>query len=441
METDPILQILFIVVLTAINAFFSAAEMAIVSVNKNKIKMLAEDGNKKAKVLEKLLTEPTKFLSTIQVGITFAGFLSSAAAATGIATQFSVVLQGWNIPYAQNIALIVITLVLSYITLVFGELFPKRVALRNAEKMALASVGTVMFVSKITSPFVKILSMSTNLLIRIVGMDSSDLEEQVSKEEIKSLVEAGQIHGVFNETEKLMINSIFSFDDKLAKEVMTPRIEVFTINADQNVLEYLDEMLEVMYSRIPVYEGDIDNIIGILYMKDFISEAYKVGFENVDVRKIMQQPYFVPERQNIDVLFKELQDAKKHIAILVDEYGGFSGIVTIEDLIEEVMGEIEDEFDNDEPDILKVEDNVYIIKGILHISDLNEELHLNFDEESEEYDTIGGFLINLIKHIPDENEADIEFENYIFHIEEVKEKRIEKVRMTILRNKEKSETE
>ncbi|MGL5042663.1 MAG: hemolysin family protein [Culicoidibacterales bacterium] len=429
------MQLVIIVVLTIINALFSGAEMAIVSVNKNKLRVLVEEGNKNAIILEKLLSEPTKLLSTIQVGITLAGFLSSASAATGLAVVLDKLLISWNIPYSQNISLITITIILAYITLVFGELFPKRVALRHSDKIALMSANPVLIISKIAAPFVKVLSFSTNIMIRLVGMDSEDLEEQVSKEEIKALVEVGEVNGVFNESEKLMIHSIISFDDKLAKEVMTPRIEVFTINADQNVLDYMDEMLDVMYSRVPVYEGDIDNIIGILYMKDFIAAAYKVGFEHVDVRKIMHQPYFVPERQNIDVLFKELQDSKKHIAILIDEYGGFSGIVTIEDLIEEIMGEIEDEFDNDEPDIFKVSDSEYLIKGILHIGDLNEELGLNFDEESEEYDTIGGFLINLIKHIPDEDEDDIYFENFVFHIEEIKEKRIERVRMTIIPNK------
>lgn len=437
MESDPeaaniMSQFILIAILTLINAFFASAEMAIVSLNKNKIKLLAEDGNKKAQMLIKLMQEPNKFLSTIQVGITLAGFFSSASAATGISAVVGNYLNRFNVPYSQEIALILITIVLSYITLVFGELYPKRVALQKSEEIAMFSVGPILFVSKLTVPFVKLLSMSTNFLIKITGMSSDDLEEKVSREEIRSLVDVGQEHGVINEIEKEMINSIFEFDDKLAEEVMTPRTEVYLINIDKPLNDYLDELLEEKYSRIPVYEGDIDNIIGILYMKDFMVEARRVGFENVDIRSILHPAYFVPERKNIDELFKELQASKKHMAILIDEYGGFSGLVTIEDLIEEVMGKIEDEYDEDEPDVRKIDNNTFMVNGLLPVGELNEHLHLDLDEDSEDYDTLGGLLIKLIGHIPkDGEEKVIEHKNIIFKIEKVKEKRIEKVKICI----------
>ena len=233
-------QIILIVILTLINAFFASAEMAIVSINKNKVKHLAEDGNKKAKLLLKLMEEPTKFLSTIQVGITLAGFFSSASAATGLSGSFAEVLRGIGIPYSEQIALVVVTFILSYITLVFGELFPKRVALQNAEAIAMFSAKPILFVSKLTVPFVKLLSMSTNILIRLVGLKVEGLDEKVSKEEIKSMVEVGQEHGVINETEKEMINSIFEFDDKLAYEVMTPRTNVYLINIESPLNDYID---------------------------------------------------------------------------------------------------------------------------------------------------------------------------------------------------------
>lgn len=428
----PVSQIIIVIILTAINAFFAATEMAIVSVNRNKIKILAEDGNKKAKALLKLLEEPTKFLSTIQVAITLSGFFQSGTAATGLAPYIGGYLSKLGIPSAATVAFFLITILLSYTTLVFGELVPKRFAMQRSEKIALGCIGPVAVIAKIALPFVKLLSFSTNLVLHLLGVKTEGIEEQVSKEEIRSLVEVGEETGVFNETEKDMINSIFLFDDKLAKEVMTPRTEVFAVDASLPIASYVEEMLRNMYSRIPVYENDIDNVIGILYMKDFMAEAYRVGFDEVDIRKIIQQPYFVPERKNIDVLFKELQESKKHIAILVDEYGGFSGIVTIEDLIEEILGEIEDEFDNEAPDIIKLEDNVYEIKGILHINDLNEELSLDFDAGSEEYDTVSGLIIDLLGHIPELGQEDVAYENYIFHISEVKENRIEKVIMTIL---------
>lgn len=423
-------QFILIAILTLINAFFAASEMAIVSLNKNKIKLLAQEGNRKAKLLEKLIEEPTKFLSTIQVGITLAGFFSSASAATGISNRFSRFLINLNIPYSEAIALVVITIGLSYITLVFGELFPKRIALQKSEAIAMFSVVPILFLSKVVNPFIKILSISTNMLVHVTGMDRDRLEEKVSKDEIKSLIETGQRQGIINETEKEMIDSIFQSENKLAKEIMTPRTEVFLIDINESVNKFLDKLLEKKYSRIPVYEGDTDNIIGILNIKDFLIEARKKGFEDVDIKSILHVPYFVYERKNINELFKELKSSRNQMSILIDEYGGFSGVVTIKDLVEEVMGNIEDEYDNDEPDIRKVDNNTYIVNGLLPLHELNEHLHLNL--VSKTYDTIGGFLISLMGRIPKKNEAkSIEYENIIFQIEEVKKRRIERVKICI----------
>ena len=433
MDPEPmslVSQFILILVLTLLNAFFASAEMAIVSVNRNRIKMLADDGNKKATLLVHLLEEPNKFLSTIQVGITLAGFFSSASAATGISEVIGASLSQLGIPYAQSISLVVITIILSYFTLVFGELVPKRIALQKSEQMAMLSVRPIVFVFKFAKPFVKLLSLSTNVLLRVIGMSDTDLEEKVSREEIKSLVDAGEEYGVINQIEKEMINSIFDFDDKLAKEVMTPRTEVYMINIKLPLS--IEELLEENYSRIPVYEGDMDNIIGILYLKDFLHEAYQVGFENVGIKKLLHRPYFVPECKNIDQLFKELQKSKNHLAVLIDEYGGFSGIVTIEDLIEEVMGDINDEYDDDDPVIRKIDNDTYIVNGLISIKELNDKLQLNLDEETEDYDTLGGFLINQIDYIPSETEeCMVEYENLVFKIECVKDKRIEMVKIHI----------
>ena len=431
MDPEPmslVSQFILILVLTLLNAFFASAEMAIVSVNRNRIKMLADDGNKKASLLVDLLEEPNKFLSTIQVGITLAGFFSSASAATGISEVIGASLSQLGIPYAQSISLVVITIILSYFTLVFGELVPKRIALQKSEQMAMLSVRPIVFVFKFAKPFVKLLSLSTNVLLRVIGMSDTDLEEKVSREEIKSLVDAGEEYGVINQIEKEMINSIFDFDDKLAKEVMTPRTEVYMINSQLPLS--IEELLEENYSRIPVYEGDMDNIIGILYLKDFLHEAYQVGFENVDIKKLLHRPYFVPECKNIDQLFKELQKSKNHLAVLIDEYGGFSGIVTIEDLIEEVMGDINDEYDDDDPLIRKIDNDTYMVNGLISIKELNDKLHLNLDEETEDYDTLGGFLINQIDYIPSETEeCMVEYENLLFKVQCVKDKRIETVKI------------
>ena len=423
-------QFILIGILTLINAFFASAQMAIVSLNKNKIKHLAEEGNKKAQLLVKLIEEPTKFLSTIQIGITLAGFLSSASAATGISNNFAGYLNNFNVPYSQQIALASITIALSYIMLVFGEAFPKRIALQKSEAIAMFSVVPIIYISKLVAPFVWLLSASTNVLVKITGLSSKKIEEKLSKEEIKSLIAVGQERGAINETAKKMINNIIEFDDKSATEVMTPRTEVFLIDINDPVTQFLDELLEGKYSRVPVYDGDVDNIIGILHMKDFIIEARTNGFENVNIKNILHSPYLVNESKNIDELFRELKKAKNHMAVLIDEYGGFSGIVTTKDLIEEVMGNIDDEYDYDEPDIIKVDNNTYIVDGLLSIDDLNDNLDLNL--VSENYNTIGGFLVSLMGCIPKNNEnKTIEYENVIFKIEEVKERRIGKIKICI----------
>lgn len=436
MEADPgssiLPEILLILFLILINAFFAAAEMAIVSLNKNKVNLLAEEGNEKAKILLKLTEEPSRFLSTVQVGITLAGFFASASASASVSDNLAPLFDRLGIPYGEKISVVLITIILSYFTLVLGELFPKRLALQKSELIAMFAVKPIIVISKLTLPFIKLLSGSTNILLRIFGINIDNIEEKVSKEEIKSLIEVGQEHGVINETEKEMINGIFEFDNKLAKEVMTPRTEVFLININSEVNKIIDDVLEEQFSRIPVYEGDNDNIIGILYIKDIFIEGRKNGFENVDIRNILRPAYFVPETKNIDDLFKELQNTKNHMSILIDEYGGFSGIVTIEDLIEEVMGNIFDEYDEVEQDIKKIDNNTFILDGLLLIDEVNEHLHLEL--ESENTDTIGGFVVSLLGSIPNDNDENtIEYENLVFKIEKVTEKRIERLRVCILK--------
>ncbi|AVQ26718.1 MULTISPECIES: hemolysin family protein [Fusobacterium] len=429
--TNVISQLLFLLILTIANAFFAGAEMATVSVNKNKIKMLAENGNKNAQLLQELLKEPTKFLSTIQVAITLSGFLASASAATSFSAPLDILMTKLGIPYGETIAIIIVTVVLSFFTLVFGELVPKRIALQKAEAISLFTVKPVLFISRLTSPFIKLLSFSTGLVLQVLGMKAENLEENISKEEIKSMVEAGQANGVFNETEKEMINSIFEFDDILASEIMIPRTDVYSIDIDASIGEYLDELLETKHSRIPVFEGDIDNIIGVLYIKDLILEARNKGFENVDIRSILRKPYLVPESKNIDTLFKEMQKSKKYIAILIDEYGGFSGIVTMEDLVEEVMGNIDDEYDDNEPKLEKIDNHIYLVDGLYPVDELIDIL--NIDIVSKNHNTISGYLIDTLGEIPDNSYLDkeIKINNTIFKIKSIKENRIDKIELIL----------
>ncbi|MGL5541198.1 MAG: hemolysin family protein [Erysipelotrichaceae bacterium] len=427
-------DVMVILVLTAVNAFFSMSEMAIISINRNKLKVLSDQGSKPARQLERIIEEPTNFLSTIQVGITLAGFLSSAFAATGISGKLLLYFD--NPPsFLPTVLVVVVTLVLSYFTLVFGELVPKRLALQNSEKIALRIVGIVRVMESIAKPFVRFLAFSTNLVLRIFGVSNQNMEEKVSREEIKSLVEVGQEHGIINETEVEMINSIIEFDNKIAEEVMTPRRDVYMIDIQRPLVDYLDEMLEEQYSRIPVYEGNQDHIIGILHMKDFVVQARRVGFEQVDIRSILQPAYFVPERKNIDDLFRELQAINRHLAILIDEHGGFSGIVSIEDLIEEVMGDIEDEFDEEVVDYEKIDDTTYIVSGAMIIEDINDLFDLHFDEASDDYDTIGGLMLKELGYIPtEERKAQIIVHGVRFETFEVADKRIKRVKITLPHN-------
>ena len=434
-------QLLLLLCLTAVNAFFACAEMAIVSVNKTKITMLAEEGNKRAKIVQKLLQEPTRFLSTIQVAITLAGFFSSASAATGISEVLGAALARAGVPYGQTISLVVVTVLLAFFTLIFGELVPKRIALQKAESISMFVVRPVGVVSFIAAPFVKLLSVTTNLVLRILGMHKEDLEEKVSEEEIRSLIESAKENGVFNETEQVMIESIFEFDDKLASEVMTSRTDVYAVDVAEPLESYLDEMLAARHSRIPVYEDEVDNIVGVLYLKDYLLAARKQGFENVNIRTLLHKPYFVPDTRNIDELFRDMQRDRQYIAILIDEYGGFAGIVTMEDLAEEVMGSIEDLGDEAEPHITKLEDGDYLLEGLVTINDLSSELGL--DIESENHDTVSGLVMDVIGTIPkDGDRRTVRIGNLVFSILEIHERRIEKMRLHIEKQeKEDSEEE
>lgn len=426
-------QILILILLTGINAFFASAEMAIVSLNKNRMKMLANEGNKKAKILYNLIEEPTNFLSTIQVGITLAGFFASASAATGISQDLGKFLSNIGIPYGSEIAFAGVTIILSYFTLVFGELVPKRIALKKSETIAMISLKPILFISKIVLPFVKILSMSTSLIVKILGLDSKGDEQRVTKEEIKSLIEEGEEYGAINESEKDMIEGIFEFNNKKTEKIMIPRTEVYCIDIEDNLESYLDELLESKFSRVPVYEESIDNIIGILYIKDFIIEAKKKGFENVNIREILQKPYFVHEGKNIHSLLKSMQSSKMHMAIVIDEYGGFSGIVTVKDLIEEITGELNDCDDDDEDEIKQIDSKTFLVDGITPLDEINEKLQLDLD--CKEVDTLSGFIINLIGKIPSkEDELDINYKNINFKIDKFNEKRIEKILINILDN-------
>ena len=427
-------QLLLIITLTLINAFFAASEMAFISVNKQKVKKLSNENNKKAILLEKLLNDPSNFLSTIQIGITLAGFLSSASAATTLSIRLLNVIKPYNIPYAQELSMILITLILSFFTLLFGELVPKRIALKKAEQIALYSIKPVYLLSLITKPVIVVLSFSAKFILRILRIKDCDEDSNISTEEIKFLITQSEENGTINNLEKEMIDKVFDFSDKMSKEIMTSRPDTILIDIDDNTEEKLETILNCKYSRIPVYENSVDNIIGILYVKDIISYLIKHDIYTLEFKQILHSPCFVHETKRIDELFLLLKQSKNHMAILVDEYGGFSGIVTMEDIIEEIVGDIEDEYDNDNSKIVDLGNNSYIIRGNMSIIDFNDTF--NMELKSDNVDTINGYIISTLDRIPDNNDnVSLIIDNYKLEVLEVYDNRIEKVMVSLINSK------
>ena len=426
------LYLTMILILLLINGYFSAVEGSLSAVSKSRIKQLAGEGNKKALRLMKLLEHPEISLPTIQTLITMAGLMAGALTAFGLAGPLvnAVGLEG--APSSMLLAVILLTLALTYVNLVISELYPKRIALCHGEKIALSSAGLILGLGKIVAPFNWILSASVQLLLILTRQKREANEESFSEDDVKSMLEVGQETGVLNEQGKRMINSIFAFDDKKALEVMTPRTDVFYIDINDPPEEYLEELMELRYSRIPVYDDDNDNIIGILNIKDYLIKAREVGFDNVDIRSILRKPFFVPATKNLETLFFDLQSARQQIAILIDEYGGFSGIVTMEDLIEEIVGDIDDEYDDEELEIQQIDESTYRLDGFVSLKELNEELGLNLTSDYSE--TIGGYLMDILGEVPDDDDEGqriIVVEDCQFTIESVKDRRIEKVRLQI----------
>ncbi len=318
------------------------------------------------------------------------------------------------------------------VALTFCEYFARKLAQQHSEKIAVGMAGVQRFFVMLLKPVVFILNLASNMLLILFKQQIKFESSGYSEDQVMSILEEGQQSGQIKEEGKKMINSIFQFDDELAYEIMTPRTDVFLIDINDPTEEYIDQLMELRYSRIPVCEDETDNIIGILHIKDYLIKARETGFDKVDIRSILRKPYFVPETKNIDSLFFELQIEKQHIAILIDEYGGFSGIVTMEDIIEEIVGEIDDEYDEEEHIIEKIDDNNYNVDGNVNLNDLDEEL--NIDLQSENSETIGGFLIDILGEIPEEGDdnREVRFENFIFTILSVKERRIERIHIEIL---------
>ncbi len=427
---DPLLPILILVILIFINAFFAAAEIAIISLSEAKLRKQAEDGDKKAKKLLKLVQAPDRLLSAIQIAITLAGFLSSAFAADSFADPLTIWLLedvGFTaIPEKtlNTLVVILITIILSYFSLVLGELVPKRLGMKKTEKMARLTVGVVSAVAKVFRPLIWFLSKSTNAVLRLLGIDPRAEEEEVSEDEILMMVDLGEEQGAIEATEKELIENIFEFNNTTAEDVMIHRTDMVMVWVDDSAEDVLQTIKESGMSRFPVYEEDADDIIGILSTRDYLLNTQLAHPKTL--RELLRPAYFVPESVRTDVLFRDMQSKKVHLSIVVDEYGGTSGLVTLEDLLEEIVGNIYDEFDpQEEKEIEQLEENLWKISGSCPLDQVAETLDIEFDED-EESDTLGGLVYAQLSVIPkDGTQLEVEACGLHIKVTEITDRRVE----------------
>lgn len=447
MGTDPgsiILKIVTLFALIFVNAFFSMSEMAIVTLNDNKIDKMASEGNEKAKQIQKLTENTSSFLSTIQIGVTLAGFLTSATAAQSFAEMLASAIAKTPIVDVIPVGIIsgfstvVITLIMSYFSLVLGELVPKKIAMNKPEKMAFMAAPILVFVAKVTKPIVKFLALSTNGVLRIMGIDPHADEEVVTEEEIRMMVDVGGEKGVIEDTQIEMINNIFEFDDIDVADIMTHRTDMVCVDEEEPLSEAVKLSIENGFSRIPVFKEDPDNIIGIVYIKDFLKYVGTNLPKTKTVKDMMHPAYYVPETKRCGELFTEMTEKRVQMAVVVDEYGGTAGIVTLEDLLESIVGNIQDEYDQEDEEISIINETTFEVDGITDIEEVEGHIGKTFPDG--DYDTIGGYIISVLGFLPQDGEMnEVQFENVKFTVLNVEERRIGKVKVEILPEEKKEE--
>ena len=441
MDDPSILLIVLIVIIMVVNALVVACKRALDYVDRNAIKERLEDEpeNKRLQTVSFFLSKPSgyhyanhaaSFLNIVICFMLFNLLLMEIGKEGGTAAG----------PYGLSIPLVVLYNALFYaVYTALSDILPKKLAAQASEKVSVGLTGFQKFIYYITLPFVWFCKGIANVVLKIMGKKTDVDDSYFSEDKVMSMLDRGQETGEIKEEGRKMIDSIFEFDDLLAYEIMTPRTDVFMFDLEDDRSEYFNELMELTHSRIPVYKGDPDNIVGILHIKDYLHSATKKGFDNVDIKKLLRPAYFVPETKNIDALFRELQKEKQHLAILIDEYGGVSGIVSVEDIIEQIVGDIDDEFDEEDRIIEKVNDTTFIVDGNVHLDDLEEETDIELESETSE--TVGGFIIDLMGEIPRENVKydPITYEDYRFTILSVKDRRIEKLRIEIIEREEDSD--
>lgn len=430
--TELLLLQLFLIIL---NAIFACAEIAVISINDTRLKRLAEGGNKRAQRLVSLTAQPAKFLATIQVGITLAGFLGSAFAAD----NFSDRIVDWMVAHGSTIspakldvlAVIGITLILSYVTLILGELVPKRIAMQHAEKIGLAMSGMIYVIAKIFAPLVWLLTASTNVVLRTLGINPDANQENVTEEEIRIMVDVGSENGAIDDMEKEIIHNVFEFDDKTAEKVMTHRLDIIFLNSESSLEEWEKIMINSRFSVYPVCDKNIDGILGTLSIKDYFK--FKHQGRDVILQKAMKPAQFIRSTLHIDELFALMQKSRNHFAVVVDEYGGVEGIATMNDLLEEIVGELEDDntLPPSCPDITQKDEKNWIVRGYTPIEDVEECLKIHLPEG--DYDTFAGFVLSLSNEFPSEKKNMIlAYQNLSIKVLSVKRRKIEEVLVTIV---------
>ena len=430
MSADPLLSILILIVLTAINAFFAAAEIAVISLSETKLKKQAEEGDRKSAKLLALMQAPDNFLSAIQIAITLAGFLNAAFAADSFAdplVEWLVLDVGFTalpVRVLNTLMVVLVTILLSYFTLVLGELVPKRVAMKKTQGVARATVGVVTAVAKVFRPVIWLLSKSTNGVLRLMHIDPKADEENVSEDEIRMMVDLGEERGAIQSNEKELIDNIFEFNNTTAEDVMVHRTDMVMVWVDDPPEEIIRTIRDSGISRFPVYDEDADDIVGILNTRDYLLNAQLP--KPKALRELLRSAYFVPESVRTDVLFRDMQSKKVHLAIVVDEYGGTSGLVTMEDLLEEIVGNIYDEFDpQEEKDIEQVDQNLWRISGSCDLEQVAEALEMEFPDDVES-DTLGGLVFAQLSAIPQDG-SQLEVDACGLHIKvlELTDRRVE----------------
>ncbi len=405
MDTSLWLPLLVQVVLIALNAIFACAEIAVISINEAKVEQLAEQGNKKAKKLRYFSEQPARFLATIQVAITLSGFLGSAFAADNFSDLLTNALLAAGVPLSakalDTIAVILITIVLSYFTLIFGELVPKRLAMKKSQELAMALASLLMLVSRLFAPIVSILTLSTNAILRLLGIDPNAEEEEISEEEIQTMVDAGARKGVFDAQERQFIQNVFLFDDLCAREFATHRTEIVFLKAGDPLEKWEAVIHASRHSRYPVCEDTVDHVIGILHVKDYFALPEKTP--DAAMASAVRPPFYVPESVKADVLFQQMKQSRCHFAVVLDEYGGTAGVVTINDLLEQLVGELDDDPlppEGEPPLIEQVDGRTWKINGAAELEDVAAALDIPLP--CEEYDTFGGYVFTQYGYIPED---------------------------------------